>query len=238
MRRMIIIGLILIVGLACTRDYESVFLIGEVNNNLTRTILDPSIEMLVGGFDEYEYSIDLNQDGVDDLLFKGSSAVAASGNEWNDWSVEAQNSACEFATQEVTHTFKVCTRFVEDKKFLTYYSDKYLYNCSDIESNDDTIEKFWSPIVYNQGDQVDTSVEWKGSATYLTQFSYTNNYTAHDEDDPIWTAWYKVYGNWPDVTDKFLLVRLKDGMGYSYGWVKLTFSGTNHIKITEFAISG
>ncbi len=237
MRKLALLGFVLALGLSCNVQYEDVFLIGEQNNLLFMTTLNPAVEMVVGGYLDLEYTIDLDQDGEEDLVFKGSSAVAASGNEWNDWAIEALTQECEFACEEVTHTFKVCSHTADEQNYFVYYSDKYLYNCTHLESNDNTTEKIWTPIVYSLGDQVDATVDWFSAKTFLTEYAYTDDYTAHDEDDPNWSAWYKVYGNWPDVKDKYLLVRLKQEQTYYYGWIKLSFGGTNHIKIMEFAIS-
>lgn len=210
----------------CSKELIPGFAIGEEDETVIITTLNPPIELTVYGYDNFDFNLDLDQDGTDDFLFHGYIGVSSGGTASNGWTISCINNSFQFKTEEITHIFYECKG--DENNATMYYSDKYVYECQGREKKSDRRETIWSPSSHNYGDQIEADCTWTSESTDLAAY---NSYGTSDGNIN-----YDVTGIWPDVEGRYLIVR-KNRAGINlYGWIKLSIYGTQSIKVQEFAL--
>ncbi|MBT3243275.1 MAG: hypothetical protein HN352_08995 [Bacteroidetes bacterium] len=235
MRLVLISCIAALITMSCTTEYESLLKVGEISGSMTKTDISPVYERSIGGNDEVSYDLDIDDDGNIDIRFTGSSGMPASGNESHSWDISCVNTAFEFACEEITHTYRNCTREEEGVTHDIFYTDKYQYTCTYTDVASDLTKTIWSPTAFSSGDVITSDGKWSTEPTILTDYRYYHNYLGNPGDTD-YATYYEAFGNWPSLQNKYILIRKNLTGSYRYGWIKISFMGTDSIKITEFAL--
>jgi len=211
----------------CSKELIPDFVIGQEDGAVIISTLTPPLDITVSGYNIFEFNLDVDQDGTDDFLFHGYIGASSGGIASNGWTISSINNSFQFKTEEITHTFSECKD--DETNVITYYSDKHNYVCPGREKNSNRRETIWSPSSHNYGDQIEADCSWASESTVLAAYS---SYGASDYS----SINYDVTGIWPDVEDKYLVIR-KSSAGFNfYGWIKLSIDGTESIRVMEFAL--
>lgn len=218
---------------------DSSFVIGKPNPTYySIQTSSPPLEIHADPHSSINLEFDVNGDGLNDFDLISNHPISPGGVNYSYSAINPLHCDFEISFTQIPDTSFRCitgSNYGGDSVVnITYYNSDTLFDCS----VDDTITAIYLmsyPEKWEYGSVLSDEIIWTNEEINFGRSDYSSSYSF--ENNIIYSySSIKKRSNWNGLPVGYLLFRLKSGVDYKYGWIKLEVFEYKGMRIYEIVI--